>query len=89
MGQFETFKLAVFVYSSLIKFHQRIAIDTSMSVIVVSLTTWEAHHSARALPSGCGELPRSFMRQHLSQKLSITIPITHWPLWDLNEKLGK
>ena len=30
---------------------------------VVSLTTWEAHHSPRAKPEGCGELPRSLMRQ--------------------------
>ena len=30
------------------------------SVIVVSPTTWEAHHSPRA-PSGCGELPRSLV----------------------------
>ena len=29
-----------------------IEIDTPISVIVVSPTTWEAHHSPRALPSG-------------------------------------
>ena len=38
-------------------------IDTSISVIVVSLTTWEAHHNPRGSPSGCGELPRSLMKQ--------------------------
>ena len=38
-------------------------IDTNIEVIVVSLTTWEAHHSPRAKPEGCGELPRSLMRQ--------------------------
>ena len=38
-------------------------IDTNIEVIVVSLTTWEANHSPRALPSGCGELPRWLMRQ--------------------------
>ena len=27
--------------------HDRIEIDTSISVIVVSPTTWEAHHSPR------------------------------------------
>ena len=40
-----------------------IGIDTNIEVIVVSLTTWEAHHSRRAKPGGCGELPRSLMRQ--------------------------
>ena len=40
-----------------------IGIDTNIEVIVVSLTTWEAHHSPRAKPKGCGELPRSLMRQ--------------------------
>ena len=40
-----------------------IGIDTNIEVIVVSLTTWEAHHSPRAKPEGCGEPPRSLMRQ--------------------------
>ena len=40
-----------------------IGIDTNIVVIVVSLTTWEAHHSPRAKPEGCDELPRSLMRQ--------------------------
>ena len=40
-----------------------IGIDTDIEVIVVALTTWEAHHSPRAKPKGCGELPRSLMRQ--------------------------
>ena len=40
-----------------------IGIDTNIEVIVVSLTTWEAHHSPRAKPEGCGGLPRSLMRQ--------------------------
>ena len=38
-----------------------IGIDTKIEVIVVSPTTWEAHHSPRASPSGCGELPRSLV----------------------------
>ena len=42
---------------------KNIGIDTNIEVIVVSLTTWEAHHSPRAKPEGCGELPRSLMRQ--------------------------
>ena len=40
-----------------------IGIDTNIEVIVVSLTTWEAHHNPRAKPEGCGELPRPLMRQ--------------------------
>ena len=36
-----------------------IGIDTEIEVIVVSSTTWEAHHSPRA--KGYGELPRSLM----------------------------
>ena len=40
-----------------------IGIDTNIEVIVVSLTTWEAHHSPRANPEGFGELPRSLMRR--------------------------
>ena len=40
-----------------------IGIDANIEVIVVSLTTWEAHHSQRAKPDGCGELPKSLMRQ--------------------------
>ena len=32
-------------------FYDRIEIDTSISAIVVSLTTWEAHHSPRAVVS--------------------------------------
>ena len=68
LGQIWAFKLTVFVYSALIWFHHdRIEIDTSISVIVVSLTTWEAHHSPRAKPSGCGELPRLLMRQQWPQ----------------------
>ena len=60
--------MTVFVYSSFIWFHHdRIEIDTSISIIVVSLTTWEAHHSPRASSSGCGELPRSLMRQQWPQ----------------------
>ena len=39
-----------------------IGIDTNIEVIV-SLTTWEALHSPRATPSGCGELPTLLMRQ--------------------------
>ena len=38
-----------------------IGIDTKIKVIVVSPTTWEAHHSPRTMPEGCGELPRSFV----------------------------
>ena len=38
-----------------------IGIDTKIEVIVVSPTTWEAHHSPQASPSGCGELPRSLV----------------------------
>ena len=38
-------------------------IDTNIEVIVVSLTTCEAHHSPRAKPEACRELPRSLMRQ--------------------------
>ena len=33
-----------------------IGMDTNIEVIVVSLTTWEAHHS-------CDEHPRSLMKQ--------------------------
>ena len=40
-----------------------IGIDTNIEVIVVSLTSSEAHHSPRAKPEGSGELPRSLMRQ--------------------------
>ena len=43
--------------------NDNIGIDTNIEVIVVSLMTWEAHHSPRAKPEGCGELPRLFMRQ--------------------------
>ena len=43
--------------------YMAIGIDTNIEVIIVSLTTWEAHHSPRAKPEGCGELPRSLMRQ--------------------------
>ena len=38
-----------------------IGIDTKIEVIVVSPTTWEAYHSPRAKPEGCGELPRSLV----------------------------
>ena len=38
-----------------------IGIDTKIEVIVVSPMTWEAHHSPRAKPEGCGELPRSLV----------------------------
>ena len=40
-----------------------IGIVTNIEVIVVSLTTWEAHHNQRAKSEGCGELPRPLMRQ--------------------------
>ena len=40
-----------------------IGIDTNIEVIVVSLTTWGAHHSPRAKPDGRGELPSSLVRQ--------------------------
>ena len=40
-----------------------IGTDTNIEIIVVSLTAWEALHCTRAKPSGCGELPRSLMRQ--------------------------
>ena len=45
-----------------------IGIDTKIEVIVASPTTWEAHHSPRAKPKGCGELPRSLVTQQ-------------WPKW--------
>ena len=38
-------------------------IDTNIEVLVVSLTTCDAHHSPRVKPEGCDELPRSLMRQ--------------------------
>ena len=40
-----------------------IGIDTKIEVIVASPTTWEAHHSPRAKPEDCGELPRSLVTQ--------------------------
>ena len=40
-----------------------IGIDTKIEVIVASPTTWEAHHSPRAKPEGCGELLRSLVTQ--------------------------
>ena len=40
-----------------------IGIDPKIEVIVVSPTTCEAHHSPRAKPEGCGELPRSLVTQ--------------------------
>ena len=48
--------------------HVDIGIDTKIEVIVASPTTWEAHHSPRAKPEGCGELPRSLVLQQ-------------WPKW--------
>ena len=45
-----------------------IGIDTKIEVIVASPTTWEAHHSPRAKPEGCGELPRLLVTQQ-------------WPKW--------
>ena len=36
-----------------------IGIGTNVGVIVAWLTTWEAHHSPRAKPAGCGELHSS------------------------------
>ena len=50
-----------------LRYHDRIEIDTSILVIVVSPTTWEAHHSPRASPSGCGDLPRSLVPPHWPQ----------------------
>ena len=38
-----------------------IGIDTKIEVIVVSPTTWEAHHCPRAKLEGCGELPGSLV----------------------------
>ena len=53
-----------------------IGIDTNIEVIVVSSTTWEAHHSPRAKPEDCGELPRArFLSSILSQ---VTWQVT-WP----------
>ena len=40
-----------------------IGIDTKIKVVVVSPTTWEAHHNPRAKLEGCGELPRSLVTQ--------------------------
>ena len=40
-----------------------IRINTNIEVIVVSLMTWEAHHSLRVKPEGCGESLRLLMRQ--------------------------
>ena len=45
----------------------KLKIDTTISIIVVSLPTWEAHHNPRDSPSGCGELPRSLIRQQWTQ----------------------
>ena len=54
--------LTAFEYSSLIQFHHnRIEIDTPITVIVCSLTICEAHRSPREKPSGCGELHGSLM----------------------------
>ena len=38
-----------------------LGIDTKIEVIVVSPTTWEAHHSPRTKRKGYGELPRSLV----------------------------
>ena len=79
LGHIWAFKLTVFLDSELIWFHHdRIEIDTSISVTVVSLTTWEAHHSPRASPSGCGELPRSLMRQQWPQYWYQFLYYTTW-----------
>ena len=42
-------------------------IDTKIEVIVVSPTTWEAHHNSRAKPEGCGEFPRSLVTPQWSK----------------------
>ena len=68
-------KLTVFVYSSLIWFHHdRIEIDTSISVIVVSLTTWEAHHSLRALWAS------QVVNETTMTSILVSIPVTHYGL---------
>ena len=59
----------------------RIKIDTLISVIVVSPTTWEAHHSPRASPSGCGELPRSLVTR---PRAVVSFPGRWWHHNDLN-----
>ena len=57
LGQLRAFTLRSFVYLSFTLFyHNIIEIDTPISVIVVSPTTWEARPS----PSGWGELPSWF-----------------------------
>ena len=55
---------------------EAIGIDTKIEVIVVSPTTWEAHHSPRVKPSGCGELPRSLVTPQWPQS-SYQFPFYH------------
>ena len=57
----------MFGWSGCVTAYFVIGIDTNIEVIVVSLTTWEAHHSPRAKPEGCGEFHRSLMRQQWSK----------------------
>ena len=69
LGQFLAFTLHSFVYLKLILFHHdRIEIDTSISVIVASPTTWEAHHSPRAKPTMTSIL--------VSIPIAIVFPVT-------------
>ena len=60
----------------LLTHHDRLNIDTSISVIVVSPATWEAHHTPWASPSGCGE------RNLGINSYKNMFPLIHYTKWD-------
>ena len=67
-----------------LRHHDGIEIDTLIEVIVVSPLTWEAHHSPRAWPSSCGELPRSLVTPQWPQSwynsYSQFLPFRYFPI---------
>ena len=71
--QIKRFTLTTFVYLSLIFVrHNRLEIDTSMSVIVASTTTCEAHHSPRLRPWWVSQ----FVGEATKTTVLVSIPIS-------------
>ena len=52
-------------------------IDTNIEVIVVSLTIWEAHHSPRAKPEGCGDASQ-VVNDTTMTEIEVSISILSW-----------
>ena len=80
-GQYRAYTLTVFAYLSLIWCHHpRMKNYSSISVIMVPLRTWEAHHRPRFCPSLGLWWASHYVGEGRMTEIEVSIPTNHFAL---------